>query len=274
MILGKPVHALLGGDGDRPVTCYSGAIYFDDLDPVDVPRGIAAVLANCASDWAVGYRAFKLKIGRGFRWMDAEAGFARDVEVTRAVRDAYPDARLLVDANNGYTPAETVRYLRAVSDCDLFWVEEPFHEDAAGLTLLREYLASSGSRTLVADGEYQPDERQLLDLAEQGLLDVLLMDVVSYGLTAWRRIMPTLRELDVAASPHAWGMPLKMLYAANIAAGLEGVITVEGVPGATEGVDAGAYSLAEGSLDVPDLPGFGLTLTASVAEADGFTPTL
>ncbi|WP_129664476.1 mandelate racemase/muconate lactonizing enzyme family protein [Phytoactinopolyspora endophytica] len=273
-ILGTPVHTMLGGDGDRTVTCYSGAIYFDDLDPVDAPRGIAAVLANCASDWAAGYRAFKLKIGRGHRWMDADAGFARDVDVTRAVREAYPDARLLVDANNGFEPAEAVRYLRAVSDCDLFWLEEPFPEEAEGLTRLREYLASSSSRTLVADGEYKPDEAQLLDLAAAGLLDVLLMDVVDYGLTAWRRIMPTLRELGVAASPHAWGMPLKTLYAATIAAGLGDVNTVEGVPGTTEGVDTGAYHLTEGSLEVPDLPGFGLTLTAPVTNATASTPTL
>src|SRR5690606_28171106 len=47
-----PVHELLGGQGTRSVPCYSGAIYFDDLDPEDAPRGISAVLENCASDWA------------------------------------------------------------------------------------------------------------------------------------------------------------------------------------------------------------------------------
>lgn len=266
-ILGTSVHTMLGDTGEPSVTCYSGAIYFDDLDPDDAPRGIAAVLENCAADWAAGFRAFKLKIGRGHRWMDAEAGFARDVEVTRTVRETYPDAHLLVDANNGFTAAETVRYLQAVSDCDLFWIEEPFHEDAAGLTELREYLSSSGSRTLVADGEYKPDEAQLLEFARAGLIDVLLMDVVDYGLTGWRRIMPTLQELGVAASPHAWGMPLKTLYATTMAAGLGGVVTVEGVPGVTEGMDPSAYQLIEGSLVAPDLPGFGLTLTAPVSHA-------
>lgn len=264
-IQGEPVHTLLGDRGEREVTCYSGAIYFDDLDPEDAPRGIAAVLENCASDWAAGFRAFKLKIGRGHRWMGAEAGFARDVEVTRAVREAYPDARILVDANNGFSPAQTVRFLEHVADCDLFWVEEPFHEEADGLRVLREHLASSGSRTLIADGEFDPDEAQLLELAEAGLVDVLLMDVVSYGLTAWRRIMPTLTDLGVASSPHAWGMPLKTLYAAQMAAGLGNVLTVEGVPGTTDGADASAYELLDGVVRVPDAPGFGVQLTATVA---------
>ncbi|UFU07929.1 enolase C-terminal domain-like protein [Ruania halotolerans] len=260
-ILDVPVHAMLGGRGDRTVSCYSGAIYFDDLDPDETPRGIAAVLENCAADWAAGYRAFKLKIGRGSRWMDHDAGFARDIEVTRTVREHYPDARILVDANNGYTPAETVDFLRAVSDCDLFWIEEPFHEEAGGLGVVREYLKESGSGVLVADGEFDPDEEHMVELARRGLVDVLLMDVVSYGLTPWRRLMPTLAEIGVAASPHAWGQPLKTAYAAQMAAGLGNVLTVEGVPGSTDGVEAGPYALAEGHITVPDDSGFGLTLT-------------
>lgn len=260
-ILDLPVHELLGGRGQRSVSCYSGAIYFDDLDPEDTPRGIAAVLRNCATDWAAGFRAFKLKIGRGFRWMDRCAGFVRDVEVTRAVRTAYPTARLLVDVNNGYTPAETVEYLRAVADCDLFWIEEPFHEEAAGLGVVREYLRESGSSVLVADGEFEPDEQQLLELARRGLVDVLLMDVISYGLTAWRRVMPLLAEIGVAASPHAWGQPVKTAYAAQLAAGLGNVLTVEGVPGSTQGVDADAFTVHDGAITVPETAGFGLGLT-------------
>ncbi|WP_420110676.1 enolase C-terminal domain-like protein, partial [Pseudactinotalea sp.] len=143
-------------------------------------------------------------------------------------------------------------------DCDLFWVEEPFQEDAEGLRVLRDYLVSSGSSTLIADGEFEPDEAQLLELAEAGLIDVMLMDVVSYGLTAWRRIMPTLASLDVAASPHAWGMPLKSLYAAQMAAGLGNVLTVEGVPGGTDGIDTAGYRFSDGVITVPDSPGFAL----------------
>lgn len=260
-ILNVPVHEMLGARGERAITCYSGAIYFDDLDPDEAPLGLAAVLGNCAADWAAGFRAFKLKIGRGHRWMEHAEGFARDIEVTRAVREAYPQARILVDANNGYTPVETIRYLRAVEDCGLFWIEEPFHEETDGLRLLRDYIEESGSGVLVADGEYKPIEEDLLRLALEGLVDVLLMDVLSYGLTAWRRIMPLLEEIGVAASPHAWGQPLKTCYAAQMAAGLGNVLTVEGVPGHTEGVES--YPLREdGAIVVPQTPGFGLIPTA------------
>lgn len=254
-ILDLPVHALLGGQGSPTIPVYDGAIYFADLDD---DAGVDAVLADCAADDAAGHRAFKLKIGRGNRWMDRAAGDARDIEVTRAVRAAYPGHRILVDANDGYDCDGFIEYLKAVADCDLYWVEEPFLDDADDLARLKKHLRESGSPTLIAEGESDPDLEPLLEIAARGDIDVLLMDVVSFGLTAWREVMP---RVACQASPHAWGVPLKTLYAAQLAAGLGKVPTVEGVPGETIGVDTAAYRWQDGALTVPDRPGFGLPLT-------------
>ncbi|HEY1778554.1 MAG TPA: enolase C-terminal domain-like protein [Solirubrobacteraceae bacterium] len=260
-ILGTPVHQLLGSQGERSVSCYDGAIYFDDLEPPEQPRGIDAVLANCSDDLALGYRDFKLKIGRGSRWMDASEGRQRDMDVTRAVRAAHPDARILVDANNSYSGPGFLSYLDGVSDCDLFWVEEPFIEAEDDLAALRSHLERAEALTLVADGEgSEADDARLLELAGKGLIDVIQFNIVDYGLTAWRRIMPLLRQLDVHASPHAWGSPINTLYAAQLARGLGNVVAVEGIPGRTSGVDTSGYILAEGMLTVPDEPGFGMSL--------------
>ncbi|MFQ6130707.1 MAG: enolase C-terminal domain-like protein, partial [Armatimonadota bacterium] len=124
-ILGKPVYALLGSRGPTLVPVYSGAIYFDDMEPEDNPRGVAGVLASCQQDYDAGYRAFKLKIGRGFKWMPGEEGWQRDIDVTRAVRERFPDCKILVDANDAYTCDQFLKYLTAVADCDLFFIEEP-----------------------------------------------------------------------------------------------------------------------------------------------------
>jgi L-alanine-DL-glutamate epimerase-like enolase superfamily enzyme len=256
-ILGQPVHRILGGHGPQQLPLYDGAIYLDDLD---VPAGqeIETVLANCANDYAAGFRAFKLKIGRGHRWMEPAAGLARDVEVTRAVRAAYPEADILVDANDGFSIQDTIQFLDETAACRLFWIEEPFTENRDDLVALRQFLRNSGSTTLVADGEADPRVESLLELAADGLLDVLLMDVVSYGLTAWRAIMPELRRVGVAASPHAWGEPLKTRYAAQIGAGLGNVLTVEGVPGTVDRVDLSGYRIHGGQLHLPSAAGFGI----------------
>lgn len=122
-ILGQPVWQLLGAQGPRSIPAYDGAIYMDDLLPEDRPRGVPVILDECRQDWALGYRAFKLKIGRGYQWMSPEEGLARDIEVTRRVRAAYPQADILVDGNDGFSCEQFLRYLDAVADCNLYWID-------------------------------------------------------------------------------------------------------------------------------------------------------
>ena len=266
-ILEQPVYQMLGSHDNKTVPCYDGAIYMDDLDPDHDPEGIEAVLRNCSHDYDLGYRAFKLKIGRGYRWMEERAGLQRDIEVTRAVREHYPDCQILVDANNGYTGEGFLEYLDSALDCGLFWIEEPFQETREDLSRLRDHLDQHSSRTLISDGELRPDIPFLLELATERLVDVLLMDVLSFGLTHWRSLMPELREIGVLASPHAWGTPLKSLYAAHIAAGLGNAAPVEGVPGTTVAVDDNGYRLEGGLLYLPDTPGFGMKPPSSKADS-------
>ncbi|MFF0267216.1 enolase C-terminal domain-like protein [Kribbella sp. NPDC004536] len=242
-ILDVPVYAMLGGAGSPRVRCYSGGIYFDDLD-----GGLDAIRHNLAQDHAFGFRDFKLKIGRGHRWMDVRAGLARDIEVTRLARELYPDAAILVDGNDGFTVNGLFEYLDSVEDCGLYWIEEPFAERRPDLQALHERLQGS---TRVADGEYDPDVEHVLALANEGLIDVALMDVIGHGLTKWRQTMPLLKA---EASPHAWGLPLKTLYAAHLAAGLGNTPIIEGVPG------PGTYTLEDGHVQLSEAPGFGLEL--------------
>lgn len=247
-ILDLPVYAMLGGNGATRVRCYSGGIYFDDLDD-----GLDAIRKNLAQDHDFGFRDFKLKIGRGHRWMDPRSGLRRDIEVTRLARELYPDAGILVDGNDGFTVNGLFDYLDGVADCDLYWIEEPFPERRPDLQALGERLRSMANRPKVADGEYEPNVDHVLRLAREGLVDVALMDVIGHGLTAWRRTMP---QLAVEASPHAWGVPLKTLYAAHLAAGLGNTPIIEGVPG------PGAYTLEDGYVVLSERPGFGLDVIA------------
>lgn len=273
-ILGLPVWRMLGGRGGNRVPVYSGAIYFDDLAPPDGDSGVASVLASCQQDADIGHAHFKLKIGRGFRYMPRAMGDARDIAVTREVRRHFPQAKILVDANDGYTPAGICAYLEQVADCRLYWIEEPFEETEGGLRLLREAIARFSPGTLIADGESRNNRLQdppgafgkwlpehleeLFGLAGKGLLDVLLMDVGAMGFTAWRQVLPRLVTLGTQGSPHAWSEPFKTCYAAQLAGGLGGVPIVEGVPGRVEGVDDSGYMLADGVLTLPESPGLGL----------------
>ena len=274
-ILEQPVYKILGSQGTTELPIYSGAIYFDDLEPENAPRGVDGVLASCQQDYDVGYRAFKLKIGRGFKWIPGEEGIQRDIEVTQAVRERFPDCKILVDANDGYTLDGFLRYLEGVADCDLYWIEEPFREERDDLLKLHEYMRKIGCRALIAEGEGRTAHRDppgpyggytqehidnLYDLAAEDLVDVFLLDLGIVGFTRYRHIMPKLREAGVLASPHTWMWTPRPYYTAHLAAGAGNVVIVEGIPGEAKGVDYSAYKFVDGKIVVPDASGFGLSL--------------
>lgn len=260
VICGAPVHQMLGGAGGRDIPCYGAMGYMDDITPAYAPGGVAVILRHCRDDYNLGYRAFKLKMGRGYQWMDAEAGLRRDIEVTRAVREAFPEAQLIVDPNDGYDCDTAVRYVEAVGDCRLFSIEEPFPENRTDLLRLREAIEKHCPDTTVTDGESRPDVDLLVELGAEGLIDILNLDIQGYGFTPWRRAAPRALAAGMLLTPHTFGLRIKTFYGAQFLAGVGGVSPLEGVIDETEGVDAGAYSFANGILRVPDAPGFGLRL--------------
>ena len=66
---------------------------------------------------AQGYRKVKIKIEPG-----------RDIQYVRAVREAYPDAPIMVDANNAYT-LNDIDHLRQLDDLNLMMIEQPLAYD-------------------------------------------------------------------------------------------------------------------------------------------------
>jgi L-alanine-DL-glutamate epimerase-like enolase superfamily enzyme len=260
VILDVPVYEMLGSDGPAQTDCYSGMIYFDDLEPSDNPAGIDQVLHNCQQDISLGYRQLKVKIGRGNKWMEPKAGMRRDIEVTQHIHRSFPDITILVDGNDGFTPDTFITYLEGIWDVDLFWIEEPFVEHYEGLMKLRNWLSTHEKMTLLADGEAKPGHDLLLELIRKKTLDVYLTDIQGYGFTRWRALMPTLKRLRCPASPHAWGNMLKTIYIGHLSSGLGNVVTIEGVTCQCDSVDFGANRLRDGKLHVSKSPGFGMAL--------------
>ncbi len=259
-ILNVPVFRMLGAEGSNPIACYDGAILMDDLSPDGKPGGLSKILEECRIDYGMGYRDFKIKIGRAPKWMGWKNGLKRDIEVTRMVRERYPKAKLMVDANSVYPLEKMLEYVKEVADCDLYWIEEPFVENRDANRRLRDFLNEYSPQTMIADGEAEPDVPFLLSLVEEGILDVIQMDIAGYGFTAWRQLLPMLAEKKVKISPHNWGLKLKTHYTAALGVAYTHMPTVEGVLDETEGVNFEEYYLYEGKMTVPDLPGFGMEL--------------
>lgn len=261
VILKMPVWKMLGSNQPKLYPVYSGMVYFDDLDPEEKPAGIDQVLRNCAEDHKLGYRQLKIKIGRGNKWMPPEEGLKRDIEVVRAVAGAFKDCEVLVDGNDGFTVEMFIRFLEGIDGIPLYWIEEPFVEEEPAWRKVHQWVHANGrAKTLLADGEQHNDFPLLERLEAAGILDVRLTDIVGYGFTRWRALMPDLIRKKIMASPHAWGSGLKTVYAAHLVGGLGNGCTIEGVTSRSDEVDFGSNKIVNGKFQLSDEPGFGLKL--------------
>jgi L-alanine-DL-glutamate epimerase-like enolase superfamily enzyme len=263
VILGQPVYELLGSHGPTSMPIYSGMIYFDELEPAEHPGGIDKVLDNCRFDLEHGYRQLKVKIGRGNRWYANDKGLAKDIEIVNTIFDTFKTegVEILVDANDGYSFADTIAFVEGVDQVPLLWIEEPFREDERQTRRLRDWLhGHDRSKTLVADGEHDVDHDFCMKLARQNTIDVYLNDVMQLGFSRWRQTLAELKRSNTLASPHAWGSMLKTHYAAHLNAGLGGFVTLEGVTCLSDDIDYGDYQIVDGQLSVSRQPGFGMSL--------------
>ncbi len=263
-ILNRPVYKLLGKRKPETFPCYSGMIYFDDLEPSEKPAGAEKLLEECRWDYNYGYRQFKLKIGRGNKWMEKEAGLKRDIEITKLIADAFPDCDILVDGNNGFTIDDFIRYMEGIDGVKLFWIEEPFHETIEDYAKLYSWLRSHNLSPLLADGEARPNEAILRQLGSQKIIGVFLQDIASHGFTRWINFINEIRLMRLQASPHAWGSAIKTNYIAHLSGAFGNTATIEGVTCMSEDVDLTGYKLKKGELIPSSKPGFGMELLKKV----------
>ena len=265
VILEMPVWKMVSGsDPKKPFVApiYSGMIYFDDLDPTESPAGVDKLIEECKWDYNYGYRQFKLKIGRGHKWMKPSSkGMERDILAVRTIAREFPDCDILVDANNGYTVNDCIEFLEGVKGVPLFWIEEPFHETVADYRRLKRQKDQLGfAKTYLADGEARPDTAVLEKLQAEKILDIRLEDIVGFGFTPWRQLLKGLIQKQVLASPHTWGSGLKTVYVAHLAGGLGNVPTIEGVTCSHDDFDIGENVIRDGKQQVSSQGGFGMKL--------------
>lgn len=240
--------------------CYDTSLYMDDLHLADDDEAAALIADEAREGLARGHTAFKIKVGRGARHMELEQGMRRDVSVVHAVRRAVgEDARVMLDANNGLNLNLTKRLLGETAACDILWMEEAFHEDRVLYVELQRWMEAHGLQTLIADGEGEASPN-LLAWAQEGLVDVVQYDIISYGFTAWLALGRTLDAWKVRSAPHHYGRHYGNYAACHLAAAVQGFALVEWDEAETPGLDAPGYNIEDGHVQVPRVPGFGIAL--------------
>ncbi len=199
---------LLGGKVRDAVPAYDTTLYFQDfLNPVKGAQQVGDEAGKAVED---GWRAVKIKTGRGGRWMMPEAGMQRDIDVVLSVRDAVgPDVKIYVDANFGYDNHLDLldQFIKEVTPADIFWFEEMITQDLDGYKAMREMLAKHGSNALLTCGEVDrtPISEIFQDLIDDELIDGYQPDIVSHGYLGWMDIERKLKNTNVRTIPHNFG---------------------------------------------------------------------
>lgn len=238
--LGVPLPVLLGGPRRRVVT------------DVTVPAGSTADVTDAAGARATdGFGALKLKVGT-----DAATDAAQVLAVRHAVG---PDVAIRLDANQAWTPRESVRVIGRLEDAgaDVEFVEQPVRAaDIAGLAWVTDRV-----QTPIMADEAVFGIRDLLRVIERRAADLVNVKLAKAG-----GLIPARTLLELAEAHDMGTMVGSMMEthvgvgaAASLAAGI-GTTVVNDLDAAwwsASPIDGGLrYDGA--TVVLPDAPGLGV----------------
>jgi L-alanine-DL-glutamate epimerase-like enolase superfamily enzyme len=257
---GKPVYELLGGTAS-PVRAYAST-----GQTIPAEERIEYVRERVEE----GFEAVKLRITE-----------REHTEVVRAVREAFPNLTLMVDANKGWsipvveeTPTwsvkEAIGVARDLEDIGgIAWLEEPLpRHNYEGYARLRE-----ATDVPIAGGEFNRGANELYEFLRHDALDVIQPDAaLATGIK---------RATDVAAAAQAQGVqfiPHTWTNALGFAANLQVMVAVEGAwcefphdppwtPAAWNALIEEPFTVEDGMVQPSEKPGLGVELDRSVLEA-------
>ena len=257
----KPVYELLGGTGEGRVPVYDGSIYFADLLPQYADKWQDRFREEIDMGVKIGHRAFKIKIGRGSKWMKRDEGDVRDIEVVKLIRQhAGKDVILGVDANNGYDLAGAKRFLEKVGGDNLAFVEELFPETVEECLELKKFMRDNRWATLLADGETQGDLEVFKPFLKARAIDVYQADMNRFGFEGILTEAAWAKEAGAVVAPHNWGSLVGYYMQLHVGRAVSNFYRAEHDPLSTDVLVAEGYDRKDGSSSVPTTSGFGLSI--------------
>ena len=145
-----------------------------------------------------GFRQIKLKVG---------ADLDDDIRRCRVARSAVgPGIRMAIDANQRWDVDEAIRWTKALTEFDPYWIEEPTSpDDVLGHAAIRAAVAP----VKVATGEHVQNRVVFKQLLQAGALDILQIDAARVGgVNENLAILLLAAKFNVPVCPHAGGVGL------------------------------------------------------------------
>ncbi len=237
--VGEPLWRYLD-DGAQPKV----RVYASGLNP-DAPEKLADEKRG------EGFTAFKLKIG---------FGADRDLANLRALRGVIgPDARLMVDANQGWDLSQALATAPQLEAFGLDWLEEPLRVDRPW-SQWRE-LAGNTSIPLAA-GENLAGHEAFDDALKAGVLGVVQPDIAKWG--GFSGGLPVARRIRAAGArfcPHYLGGGIGLMASAHLlaAVGGDGLLEIDANPNPLRSSLCGCLTdIVRGTATLASAPGLGI----------------
>jgi O-succinylbenzoate synthase len=223
---------------------------------IGIQDTLEELLEATARYLAKGYRRVKIKIKPG-----------RDVGDTRAVREAYPELPLQVDANSAYT-LETAAALKPLDEMGLLLIEQPLAED----DIWDHHYLQAEFKTPICLDESIHSLRHARQAIEMGAARVINIKAGRVGgLSQGVAIHDLCQEQSI---PVWCGGMLEtgVGRASNLALASLPNFTLPGDISATEryyaeDITNEVFELnPDSTIDVPDKPGLGVTINQAALE--------
>ncbi|MQA97637.1 MAG: mandelate racemase/muconate lactonizing enzyme family protein [Streptosporangiales bacterium] len=259
--LGRSVGRLLGGRARDHVTAYASTGFTTETRDLDeftemVRSGVEA-----------GFPAAKIKLG---------VGFPEDRRRAEAARTALdPDRAMMIDLNGNCTADVAAATVARLRDLDPYWVEEPVPpQDLPGLREIRPLGVP------VAIGEALYGRQSFREPIAARLTDIVQPDVAKVGgLTEARAVTELARAFGVRVSPHCWGGAIAQAATLQLLAALPPYPHVDNPPEKLwfeldrsynplrDELITEPFTARDGRIDIPDLPGLGVTVDEAALRA-------
>ncbi len=251
-LLGQPVFRLLGGAKKR-IRAYAGGLSLG-FKPPEVLEGEVRKLVDA------GYTAIKLRVGDHPK---------RDAERVGHIRRAFGDGLdIAVDAATRYTPLDLPEVLAYCDKYRVYWLEEPFTPDN-----LQAY-ADLARRTPVpiAAGENHYTRQAFRDLFSQGCISIAQADCTKAGgISEVKKIMDMAAAWHLLAAPHTSHTIISTAANVHLLGALPNALIFEadvaGINPFRTDLAGDAYTVIDGHIEPPDLPGLGLEIDEAVLAA-------
>jgi L-alanine-DL-glutamate epimerase-like enolase superfamily enzyme len=257
---GVPIWQLLGGKFRDKIRIYNDCHAGETENP-------EAYAAKAREVEARGFTAIKFDIdplpSRRDRYNRCISNddIAHYVEVVTAVRESLDsNTDLAIDAHWFYAPVDILKVAHAFEDLDLLWLEDPIPpENIAAM----EGVTKS-TRTPICTGENFYTRFGFRDLIETQAADIISPDMAKAGgLLEGRRIADLADMYYIPIAPHNIGSPVQTVANCHVMAAVPNFLVLEFHhldDRFWEGIVNEGPLIQEGHIDVPNLPGLGVTL--------------